>query len=99
MLTSSSACRVRSASGQRGDLRLSVVYGGSQDVFTALCKQNTGNTMTLTAIIRRMKNSPGLDQKKLSFVQTWRNYCIYPSLIKMEAFFELEFFFFVLPCL
>lgn len=79
MLTFSSACRVRSASGQRGDLRLSVVYGGSQDVFTALWKHNTGNTMSLTAIIRRMKNSPGLDQKKLSFVQTWRNYIPQPN--------------------
>lgn len=56
--------------------------------------KNAGNTMSLTAIIRRMKNPPGPDQKKLSFVQTWRNDTIYPSLIKMEAFFELELFFF-----
>lgn len=84
MLTSSSACHVLSASGQRGDLRLSVVHGGSQDVFTALCKQKTGNTMSLTATIRRMKNSPGLDQMKLSCSNTEELFT--PSLFKMEDF-------------
>lgn len=39
VLTFPSTCRIHSASGQRGDLRLSVVYGGSQDVFTALCNE------------------------------------------------------------
>lgn len=53
VLTFSSTCRVRSASGQRGDLRLSVVYRGSQDVLTALCNETheTGNTISFTALL------------------------------------------------
>lgn len=78
----SSACLVRSASGQRGDLRLRVVYGGSQDVFTALCKKHrTGHTMRVQQPPSWGWSSPGLEHTMV--VLDEHGGTIYPSLIKM----------------